>query len=322
MRPQLCKLAHVEVVTPDLDRSLWFFGELLGLQEVERDGERVFLRCFGELDHHSLTLRPGPTGIDHVAFRTMRREDVERFADLLSTGGVPVTRLEPGAERGHGASIRFTAPHIDAPIELFYDVERPRAPEHLRSKLPTNSTRITACSPRRIDHINFSTALEQLGPADAWLSAQLGFMRRECVRIDGQLAGTWMSVTPQVHDVAVTVDRQGRTARLNHVAFTMESFADTTRLADILAEHDIHVDVAPGRHGVTQGHFYYVRDPGSGHHIELFSGGYLIFDPDWEPIEWEEPSFSSYGLKFFGPRWTRADNPNAENTACSAADAT
>jgi len=317
MTPSLCKLAHVELVTPDLERSLWFFCDLLGLHEVERADGRVYLRCFGELDHHSLTLREGPTGVDHVAFRTMRPEDVDGFAAALDElDGVAVDRVAAGAERGQGASIRFLAPHVDAPIELFHVIERTSPRPDLRSKLPTNSARFSPCSPRRIDHINLSTAIERIDADDAWFADRLGFRRRECVRTDGRLSGTWMSVTPQVHDIAITVDREGRTGRLNHLAFTMEEFADTTRLADVLAEHDIHVDVAPGRHGVTQGHFYYVRDPGSGHRVELFSGGYLIFDPDWEPIEGDEESFSAYGLKLFGPRWTRADNPNATNTPC------
>ncbi len=36
-------------------------------------------------------------------------------------------------------------------------------------------------------------------------------------------------------------------------------------------------------------------DPGSGCRVELFSGGYLIFEPDWEPVEWtmEERALSN-----------------------------
>ena len=318
MGAALCKLAHVELVTPDIERSLWFFCDLLGLHEVERDGQRIYLRCFGELDHHSLTLREGPSGVDHVAFRTAQAEHVEAFAKALALDGIAVQSVSAGDERGQGDAIRFIAPHLEVPFELFFAIERSRADDAHKSKLPSNSARFRPCAPRRIDHINFSTALEEIGRSDEWLASRLGFHRRECVRINGQLVGTWMSVTPQVHDVAVTVDREGRRSRLNHIAFTMEEFADTTRLADLLAEHDIAVDVAPGRHGITQGHFYYVRDPGSNHRVELFSGGYLIFDPDWEPIEWDEASFSAYGLKFFGPPWTRENNPTATNTPCFA----
>ena len=43
-----------------------------------------------------------------------------------------------------------------------------------------------------------------------------------------------------------------------------------------------------------------VKDPGSGHRVELFSNGYLIFDPDWEPVEWTEKEFSR-ALTAWGP---------------------
>jgi catechol 2,3 dioxygenase len=317
--PGICKLAHVELVTPDVDRSLWFFTRLLGMAEVDRDGSRVYLRAFNELDHHSLTLREGPTGVGHVAFRTTTAGDVQAYADRLTGLGVDVTWVSRGEERGQGDAIRFTMPHADAPIELVHEIDKPLAPVEQRSKLPTNSTRFwpTAAAVRRIDHINLSTSRDELAPAEDFAIDVLGFKRRECVRSgDGPVLGTWLSVTSQVHDLAITIDAGGRTGRLNHVAFNMESFGDVARAADVMVEHDIHIDVAPGRHGVTQGFFLYVREPGSDHRIELFAGGYQIFDPDWEPIVWDESDFAEgrHGLAFFGPRWSREHNPNAVTT--------
>jgi catechol 2,3-dioxygenase len=42
----------------------------------------------------------------------------------------------------------------------------------------------------------------------------------------------------------------------------------------------------PGRHGITNAFFFYLRDP-DGHRIELYHGDYPIYDPDWEPIVWK-----------------------------------
>jgi catechol 2,3 dioxygenase len=324
--PRLCKLAHVELVTPDVARSLAFFHDLLGMEIVAQDGSRVYLRCFGELDHHSLSLREGPTAVDHVAFRTMRAEDVSQFADRLE-GSVQIRHLPAGEELGQGDAIRFTVPSLEAPFEFFYNVEKPLAPPEMRSKLPSNSSRFwpTSAAPRRIDHVNLSTELSAVDPAQAWLRERLGFRASEYVQTrDGNVTGAWLAVTAQVHDLAVTVAQNGQRGQLNHLAFNMESFADVARAADIMVEHDIPVDIAPGRHGVTQGFFYYIRDPGSGHRIELFSGGYLIFDPDWEPLVWSEDDFQEgkHGLAFFGPRWSRENNPNAETTPCLAEDLT
>jgi len=42
---------------------------------------------------------------------------------------------------------------------------------------------------------------------------------------------------------------------------------------------------APGRHGISNAFFLYVRDP-DGHRIELFTSDYLTVDPDLEPLRW------------------------------------
>jgi catechol 2,3-dioxygenase len=319
MIPSLCKLAHVALDTPDIERSLWFFRDVIGMEEIERDGSRIYLRCFGELDHHSLSLREGPSAVDHIAFRTMRPEDVGAFADRFAAAGLNVTRVDDGDERGQGEAVRFVFPWLEVQTELVYEIERPQAPEAIRSRLRSNSSRMwqRGVSPRRLDHVHLHTAPEDVQAAENWAREELGFKRRECVKIGGKLRSTWMSVTPQVHDIAITADEGGRRGRFNHVAFNVESFADLGRAADIMAEHDIHIDLAPGRHGVTQGFFHYVRDPGSGHRVELFAGGYLIFDPDWEPIVWDESDVLK-GLAFFGPPRSLVNDPNSSTTPCFA----
>lgn len=42
----VAQLAHFEMYTPDLNGSLHYFKDLLGLQETERDGDSVYLRAF------------------------------------------------------------------------------------------------------------------------------------------------------------------------------------------------------------------------------------------------------------------------------------
>ncbi len=43
---EVAQLAHVEIYTPDLDGTLWFFKDLLGLEEAERVGDSVYLRAY------------------------------------------------------------------------------------------------------------------------------------------------------------------------------------------------------------------------------------------------------------------------------------
>ncbi|MGC2577169.1 MAG: VOC family protein, partial [Terrimicrobiaceae bacterium] len=50
----VAQLAHVELLTPDLEGTLRFFKDLLGLEETERRAQSVYLHGYEEQYHHSL----------------------------------------------------------------------------------------------------------------------------------------------------------------------------------------------------------------------------------------------------------------------------
>ena len=44
--PEIAKLGHVALVSTDLDKSLWFFKELIGLEETEVVNGTHYLRAW------------------------------------------------------------------------------------------------------------------------------------------------------------------------------------------------------------------------------------------------------------------------------------
>jgi catechol 2,3-dioxygenase len=44
----IAQLAHVEILTPNPEGTLWFFKDLLGLQESGRENGSVYLRAYVE----------------------------------------------------------------------------------------------------------------------------------------------------------------------------------------------------------------------------------------------------------------------------------
>jgi catechol 2,3-dioxygenase len=50
----LSQLAHVELTTPNLQASLEFWTEVVGLEETQRVGQSVYLRAWGDRLHHTL----------------------------------------------------------------------------------------------------------------------------------------------------------------------------------------------------------------------------------------------------------------------------
>jgi catechol 2,3-dioxygenase len=62
---------------------------------------------------------------------------------------------------------------------------------------------------------------------------------------------------------------------------------DVCRAAEILAENGIFIEAGPAKHNTSQGFYLYSYEPG-GNRIEINSGSYLVFAPDWEPVTWDE----------------------------------
>ncbi|CAM5617109.1 hypothetical protein ATER59S_05805 [Aquamicrobium terrae] len=93
-----------------------------------------------------------------------------------------------------------------------------------------------------------------------------------------------MGVTPLVHDAAFMFDGHSQGARHHHIAYWLEEPTEILNAQEHFAEHGIKVDLGPGKHGISQAFYTYLRDPASGIRLEIFAGGYLIFDPA-EPIQ-------------------------------------
>ena len=70
----IAHLAHAELLTPEPEKSLWFFTEILGLTENGRSGDSVYLRTWDDYEHHSLklTLSGEKTLITHARTQAAR----------------------------------------------------------------------------------------------------------------------------------------------------------------------------------------------------------------------------------------------------------
>jgi len=301
MLPEIAKLGHIALITPDLKKSLWFFSEVLGLEETEVVNGTHYLRAWGDFEHHTLSLTQGEKSkVNHIAWRTKRPEDVEKYAELLTKAGTDVKWVEAGEEAGQGRAIRFKLPS-EHTFELYFEMEKTQPGQDRKAVLKNQTYKAwrKGTSPRRIDHVNLTTSLDA-SIIHNYLIENLGFKMREYIDLgDGNIHAGWLSVTPLVHDIAVGIEHDAPTPnRLNHLAYWFDNAQDILRAADILSEEGIEF-VGPGKHGISQAVYLYVKDPGSGHRVELFSNSYLIFEPDWEPIKWT-PEDLRVGITYWG----------------------
>ncbi|WP_433761305.1 VOC family protein [Nocardia sp. CA-135398] len=302
--PRIAHAGGINLGTTDLERSLGFFRDLLGMEVVARTDDGVaYLRGYQELTHHSLVLtQQAEATVNTYSFRVQRPQDVELFHKQLEQQEIESIELPAGHELGRGTAIRFLVPGSEHPFELYYDIEKPVAPPELRSKLLSNSSRRRGFGVRRLDHLNVQTSASTVNQSEQWLREALGFKRREFAMIPQfpeTILASWLSVTPQVHDIAIGVNAEDAKARFHHIAFNIENYHDILRAADEIRDLEIDFGHGPGKHGIGQAMYLYIHDPGSGHRVELYSGGYLIMDPDWQALEWKMPELM-YGQTWYG----------------------
>src|SRR5690625_3143243 len=203
--PTISHAGGINLGTPDLEKSLWFFEDLLGMEVTARREGKAYLRGYQERIHHSLVLTKQQEAIvNTMSFRVSRPEDVELFYERLVKGDNEVLEIPEGAEVGRGEAIRFLIPGAEHPVELFYHIEKPEAPAGLRSLVHGNVSRRRGLGIQRLDHHNVTTSTETLPAAERWLCEELGMKRREfAVGPADDLQISWLSVNSTLHDIAI-----------------------------------------------------------------------------------------------------------------------
>jgi catechol 2,3-dioxygenase len=271
----IVRVGHVELLVADLGAAAAFYGELLGMIESDRSDDAVYLRGWEEHTHHSLVLRRSEhPAVGHVAFRVRDEDDLDRLAAECEADEIPVEWY--GGEPHHGRALRLSDP-LGIPLEFYCAMEP--AESRLRAFHAHRGAPLM-----RLDHVNFQVAdIERAMPF--WLSR--GFRCSEYLSTDGpdeRLCGAWLFRKQNCHDVAFTA---GIGPRLHHMAFWVTEPMGVLRACDQLAaaRQAPAIERGPGRHGITNALFVYLRDP-DGHRIELFSSDYFTGDPDLEPLRW------------------------------------
>ena len=283
----ISQLAHVEFFSPKPDETVAYLIDVLGMEHSEDHGDSVYLRGWGDYFHHSVVVKPGPApALSHVAWRAAGEEQLKTAVARLEEKGAGEGWFDETP--GHGPAFRFRSPggHLH---EVFWEVERYQAPEHMRSTYPIRPQRFAprGAAVRQLDHITYPT-LNILTDVE-WFRDVLGFRWMESARTDPDRLETIffveMSNTEQAHDLGLLHDASGIPGRMHHFAMWLDQHVDVLRAADVILEAGHPIEYGPGKHGHGENACLYVREPG-GMRIELFSGGYRNYQPDWEPAHW------------------------------------
>ncbi len=274
--PDIVRCAYLELVVTDLAASREFYVDILGLVVTEEDDETIYLRSFEEFIHHNLVLRQGAVAAAAaLAFRVRTPADVDVAEAYFRALGCRTERREKGFVRGVGDAVRVTDP-LGFPYEFFHHVEHV---ERLAWRYELQSPGSLV----RLDHFNQVTP--DVSAGRAYLEG-LGFRVTEDIKdADGVTYAAWLRRKDTVHDTALT---GGAGPRLHHIAFATHEKHNILAICDklgALRRSDV-IERGPGRHGVSNAFYLYIRDP-DGHRVEIYTQDYYTGDPDNPVVSWD-----------------------------------
>jgi len=275
----IVKSGHIEFLVTDLAEAKKFYVDTLGFVLTGSDRKHLYLRGLEDRHHHCLMLTESDApGVGHFAFRVADESGLRAIEKLVKAKGWYSRWVQPGEERGQGRAL-MVEDGFGFPVEFYVKMA---SEDWLLQKYQS----YRGAKVMRLDH--FNVMLPDAASAYDWYVNSLGFGCTEITETEGRkrdLWAAWLRRKHTCHDIALTT---GKGPRVHHAGFTVSDRASIMDTADLLAASGYlkSMERGPGRHGVSNAFFLYLRDP-DGNRIELYTGDYISADPDWVPIRWK-----------------------------------
>jgi len=236
---------YVALNVTDLERSIAYYTELVGLQLESREGADVaYLRC--SEGHHDVVLyRAAAAGIKRMAFQLESDADLERAEQHVRTLGWTIKEVDASetARLHQGRTLRFRIPESTLTFEFYARMEPGQGPY-----VPTVS------QIQRLGHVVIRCA-----DRDAvlkTLTGQLNFKVSD--HFGDQVAFLRCFPNPYHHTFGVS---RGGEDGLHHVNFMVRDVDDVGRAMNRMRKAEVPVVYGPGRHDISNSIFIYFLDP-------------------------------------------------------------
>jgi catechol-2,3-dioxygenase len=268
---QAKRIGHATFETPDIDRQVAYYTEIMGLSLAESDKGRAFLTT--KQGHHAVLLEKG----DHarctrLSFQVAPDSDLTSIAAKLSGEGIRSEKRTDVAP-GLGEVLAFEDPKGTA-IDIFAEA----------TALSVDD-RLGAFNPLKLGHLAFNVV--DINKLVEFYGDVLGF------RVSDWRSDFFVFLRCGSDHHTINFASHGHAVKMHHVAFELKDWPEVLRACDFLGKHNYHLVWGPGRHIIGHNIFIYHRNP-DGQIVELYT--------ELDQMENED-------LGYFLPRPWHQDNP-------------
>jgi catechol 2,3-dioxygenase-like lactoylglutathione lyase family enzyme len=244
---QVQRISHATFETPDLERQIDYYTNILGFSIGVREKDRVFLKT--AMGEHVLTVMRGEyarcTRLAFQADVSKSLADLERSLAGHSIRAERATDSVPGIKE----VLSFLDPK-GTTIEVFS-----------RTELYTEDRAPRGILPLKLGHLAFK--VQDIQAIVKFYVDVLGFRVSDW----RQDFFVFMRCGPDHHTVNfATADK----IKMHHIAFELKDAAEIMRACDFLGRNKYRLIWGPGRHVIGDNIFTYHRDP-DGQIVELFT---------------------------------------------------
>jgi catechol-2,3-dioxygenase len=218
-------LGHATLSTPDLERQLAYYTEIVGLSLIGRDRTRAVLATRQGVE--TIALEPGaPNALTRIAFQIAPGSDLAELSRALATLGISSEHrsdISPGVRD----ALVFKDPKGTL-VEIFSDYVFAHEDRAQIGVMPLTLGHVAY----RVDDVrkvvSFYTDVLGFRVSD-WYAQTFAFLR----------------CGPDHHTVNFVYDS---VPQLHHIAFEVKDWAEIQRACEVLAKNDIRLVWGPGRH--------------------------------------------------------------------------
>ena len=238
------KLGYAALTVTDLECSVAFYRDLIGLDLVERTANAAYLRC--SRDHHNLALYQGARpGLKRVGFELESQAEADKAFSHFEALGLQPQRVPKEQAQGlrQGRSFRVREPHSSLEFE-YYGSTTVMA----RAYVPT-VTKIA-----RLGHVVIGSS--DFAGTYASLTRDFGFVVSDFV--EDRFAFMRGFPNPLHHSLAVGASSANH---LHHINFMVTDIDDVGRAWHRVNKAGVKIAFGLGRHPPSGSVFLYFFDP-------------------------------------------------------------